>query len=330
MIDENLYAKIQEQLNIIGEANIVFWGASIFLENFLNYNNLDNKNIVGIIDNNENLWGKKIGSYTIYPPLKLLEFKPVYIIFTIKNNAESIYKSVINQINKLEIAQICIFPNIFIKNNQNLKNDKNNKIYLIKNNKRTEVNRIEGLDIVFKGENNIIEIGCDPLPKFINCLITVVDNNFINIDSSFRSIKYTAFRLEGKNGILKIGKDFYINGGEMILDSDMKIEIGNDCLFSHNIYIRAFDGHTIIDRKTQKIINRVEKNSVNIGNHVWLGKDVTILKNSAIPDNTVVGTFSLVNKKFKTPNVILAGMPAKIIKTDIDWDSRTIAQYEKF
>lgn len=324
-MNEILYLKIQEQLEIAGDANVVFWGASVFLKKFLENNSLDKKNIVGIIDNNEKLWGKKIGRYTIYPPLKLIEFKPIYVIFTIKNNNETIYKSVINQINKLGIIQVCIFPNIFIE--EPLIN-KNNKIYLVKNDKKIEVDSIEGLDIIFKGENNIIEIGCNPLPKFINCLITVVDNNLVKIESSFRPIKYTAFRLEGKNGILKIGKDFYINGGEMILDSDMKIEIGDDCLFSHNIYIRAFDGHTIINRKTKEIINRVDKNSVSIGNHVWLGKDVTILKNSAIPDNTVVGTFSLVNKKFTTTNIILAGMPAKIIKTDIDWDSRTIAQYE--
>ena len=50
-----------------------------------------------------------------------------------------------------------------------------------------------------------------------------------------------------------------------------------------------------------------------IGNNVWIGSRVVILKGVNIGDNTVVSAGSVVTKSFPS-NVIIAGAPAKIIK----------------
>ena len=69
----------------------LFYSQHLFIENEFYYQKEFDSPIEMIdliscfIDNNEKLWGKKIGRYTIYPPLKLIEFKPIYVIFTIKN-----------------------------------------------------------------------------------------------------------------------------------------------------------------------------------------------------------------------------------------------------
>lgn len=57
-----------------------------------------------------------------------------------------------------------------------------------------------------------------------------------------------------------------------------------------------------------------EIGKVIIGKNCWLGNNVTILKNSEIGENTIVATGAVVAGKFPA-NVIIGGVPAKIIKT---------------
>ncbi|MCB6663487.1 hypothetical protein LI167_09075 [Phocaeicola dorei] len=66
---------------------------------------------------------------------------------------------------------------------------------------------------------------------------------------------------------------------------------------------------------------------MEIGKYVWIGKDVKIGKNTKIPDDSIVGWGSIVTKVFHEPNIILAGIPAKIIKRGINWDRRYINKY---
>lgn len=47
---------------------------------------------------------------------------------------------------------------------------------------------------------------------------------------------------------------------------------------------------------------------------------VDILKGASINDNSIIGFKSLVTKKYTEKNVIIAGSPAKIIKTNINWE----------
>lgn len=54
-----------------------------------------------------------------------------------------------------------------------------------------------------------------------------------------------------------------------------------------------------------------------IGNHVSLGANVNIIGNITIGDNVAVGAGSVVVKNVPN-NCIVAGNPAKIVKTDID------------
>ena len=51
---------------------------------------------------------------------------------------------------------------------------------------------------------------------------------------------------------------------------------------------------------------------VVIGANVLIGNNVIILKGSAVGDNSVVAAEAVVTKKFG-PNVIVAGIPARVI-----------------
>ncbi|MBD5391462.1 acyltransferase [bacterium] len=104
------------------------------------------------------------------------------------------------------------------------------------------------------------------------------------------------------------------------------ITIGRDCMFSWGCSIHNGDYHTIIEKKKKKILNYNQP--VTIGNHVWVGCGTVFWKGASVADNSVVGTRSLVTHKFNEPNVVIAGTPAKIVKRGIDWDRRSIEQYE--
>ena len=103
------------------------------------------------------------------------------------------------------------------------------------------------------------------------------------------------------------------------------VSIGDDCQFSWDIMIRTTDAHTVYDKDTREIINPAK--DVYIGNHVWVAKDVTILKGSCIPSNSVVGVASVVNKEFYEENTIIAGTTAIIVKRNINWDRRGVADF---
>ena len=88
-------------------------------------------------------------------------------------------------------------------------------------------------------------------------------------------------------------------------------------MMSSNISIRTGDAHTVIDKKTGKLITPKD---VTIANNVWVGLNATLLKNTYIPSNCIVGTNALVTEKFDKQYCAIGGNPAKIIKENVSWD----------
>ena len=308
---------ILEQLELTKGNKIAFWGASCFLLQFLSKNNIENYNIIGIIDNNSNLEGAIFLKYKIFKPENLKSI-PDYIIFSIENNNSRVYEIIKNSVNKT-FPNTQLLPNIF--NLSQIKKLTSNKIYLIDNfGNKTPATNIPGLDIKFNGINSIVEIGADPIPKFSNCCIRCYDNTYTSIGSS----KYTIRNLDiGLNGKLIIGENFSVNGASFIITErpEQTLKIGNDCMFSREILIRTSDAHSLYCNDKKELLN--PDNNIEIGDHVWIGQKATILKNTKIANNSVVGACSIVNKEFNEQNVIIAGNPAKIVKHNINWD-RTI------
>lgn len=179
--------------------------------------------------------------------------------------------------------------------------------------------------IIIKGNNNKIELGKNI--KLNNCHIEIWgDNVGVNIGKNcILNNVYGVFcglnNLENEISI-KIGDNFYnIDDLQIFMggDKNTNLEIGNDCLFSRRIVIYAHDGHKIYDLETKNLIN-LPKNSIKIGNHVWVGHGVNILKGCNIPNNTVVGSGSIITKIFTEENTSIAGNPARVIHKNIRWE----------
>lgn len=94
--------------------------------------------------------------------------------------------------------------------------------------------------------------------------------------------------------------------------ANQAISIGNDCRIGDQVAIYDCDFHEV-DPKTRNQ-SAGPCMAVSVGNNVWVGSRVVILKGVSIGDNSVIAACSVVTKPVPT-NVIVAGNPARIIRT---------------
>lgn len=142
-----------------------------------------------------------------------------------------------------------------------------------------------------------------------------VEHNVIELGNIY-AIGQLYLSLFGSHSTVKIG-DSSFGKTDVNVTTGCNITIGNDNMFSNNILLAASDQHLIFDLSTKNRIN-TGKNIV-IQNHVWVGRNVTILGGGTIPDNCVVGSNSVTSHKFTEPNCIIAGNPGKVIRKGIIW-----------
>ena len=107
-IELKLYFKLKSLKN----QKIMFWGASLWLENFIKKYRIKDKNILGIIDQNPNRIGHSVYGYMISSPKELSTKKPDYVVATVKNRARIIYFE-INTYLQENYPNIKLYPNIF-------------------------------------------------------------------------------------------------------------------------------------------------------------------------------------------------------------------------
>lgn len=138
-------------------------------------------------------------------------------------------------------------------------------------------------------------------------LIIGQDNMFGYLPAGFHG--EILLQARTKNAVIKIGNKCHFSNSISIV-ACKSIEIGDKFLCGDRVTIVDCDFHGIApDRK----LSESNCSPVIIGNNVWLGSEVTVLKGVTIGDNAVVGAKSLVTKSIPA-NCIAAGIPAKVIR----------------
>jgi acetyltransferase-like isoleucine patch superfamily enzyme len=94
---------------------------------------------------------------------------------------------------------------------------------------------------------------------------------------------------------------------EKSLESGARSGIGTGCFVSDS------DWHFVAGSERSA--------PIRIGEHVWMPHDISVLKGAVIPDGCIVAARSVVMGGREFPErSLIAGAPAKLLKTDVEWD----------
>lgn len=107
---------------------------------------------------------------------------------------------------------------------------------------------------------------------------------------------------------IKLGKRVFINEGCCFQDQG-GIEIGDDVLIGQQVVIATLN-HDVDPPKR----GNMRPAPVKIGDKVWIGAHATILPGVSVGDGAVVAAGAVVTKDVPA-NCVVAGVPAKVIKT---------------
>lgn len=93
------------------------------------------------------------------------------------------------------------------------------------------------------------------------------------------------------------------------------ISIGDDCAISWNCQFIDDDFHSIEPSTS----GAITAEPIAIGDHVWIGSSVTVLRGSFIASGCVVAAGAVVRGKFTEENCLIGGIPARVIRRGIRW-----------
>ncbi len=136
----------------------------------------------------------------------------------------------------------------------------------------------------------------------------------LDVNSSFEC--YDDFKLyQGASIYVGSKAKLVINGfGFMNTNSTLNcfehIELGNDVAIADNVTISDSDNHSVDGQKVTA--------PIFIKDHVWIGKNAIVLKGVTIGEGAVVAAGAVVTKDVP-PYTVVAGVPAKVIKENIQW-----------
>lgn len=145
----------------------------------------------------------------------------------------------------------------------------------------------------------------------VSCRLTMLANSVLSISGSVTLHRGTNIVLhEGAH--LSIGNQTYLNGASV--DCSHEVIIGEYCAIAEGAKIMDNSFHPI----TENGITKLSIAPVRIGNKVWIATNAIILPGVTIGDGAIVAAGAVVNKDVP-PRSIVAGVPAKVVKENIDW-----------
>lgn len=173
------------------------------------------------------------------------------------------------------------------------------------------------------GRGNLVRIEDTQSPQTL--MLNLIGNNnevVVGAGSLLQNLRVEigSERWPSSQTRLRIGKGFSIasHGRFLLPNSGNVLQIGDNCMFSSNIVVRGGEyPHLIFDRECCDYLD--VSDGIFIGDHVWVGEGAFIGKSVTLPDDTIVGTRSVVTKRFEETHCVVAGNPARIVKRGVQW-----------
>lgn len=122
----------------------------------------------------------------------------------------------------------------------------------------------------------------------------------------------TAFYLEARyeDAVIELGRSFYNNGFAAVAEHG-RISVGDDCLIGTHVSIINSDFHSLsVERRHS---GGGKSKDVRVGNNVFIGSNVSIMKGVTVGDNAVIANGSVVFDDVAA-NTVVRGNPAVFYK----------------
>ena len=179
--------------------------------------------------------------------------------------------------------------------------------------------RVESrIQISGDGNRIILEKGC----VLLNSLVIIQGNNNEIVLKENSYISGAELWIEDDGCVLSVGKRTFVGHHSHLActESGRKLIIGDDSMLSSYVQVRTGDSHSILDLDGNRI-NQAQ--SVSIGNHCWLGSRAEVMKGVTLEGDVIVSSGAIVTKSFGR-NVLIGGIPAKVLRENVTWDSKRL------
>ncbi len=110
-------------------------------------------------------------------------------------------------------------------------------------------------------------------------------------------------------------KSGYVNNNSKIFCRN-RITIGEGVIIAPEVIIRDSDQHQILNSESDAL--KPISAPITIGDHVWIGTRAIIVKGVSIGNHVIIAAGAVVTHDIPD-HCLVAGVPARIIKTDVDW-----------
>lgn len=178
---------------------------------------------------------------------------------------------------------------------------------------------LRNVKINIRGKGNQIIIGEGTVLK--DCSFNLYGNNGKVWIGHCCICGEVEFWLEDDGSRIEIGDGTTFGKTHLAAIEGKGITIGPDCMFSSGIIFQTGDAHSILNKKGERI--NLSKD-IRLGAHVWIGMNVMCEKGAVIADNCIVGAGSIVTHQFCEKDCVIAGVPARVLKRDIQWERERI------
>lgn len=112
----------------------------------------------------------------------------------------------------------------------------------------------------------------------------------------------------------EIGKGTWIGPFSVIDAKRARLRIGKGCDISCGVHI--YTHNTAKRCITARKYNKIDTGAVDIGDHVFIGANATILMDTKIGDHSIIGAGSVILEGARIPPYsVVAGVPGRIVKT---------------
>jgi acetyltransferase-like isoleucine patch superfamily enzyme len=112
-------------------------------------------------------------------------------------------------------------------------------------------------------------------------------------------------------GLVEIG-DKTVIGQECTISAYKRIRIGEQCVIADRAMFIDFD-HGMVEVERPIRVQGIYTREVVIGSNVWIGYGASFLRGVRVGDNSVVGTYAVVNRDVPA-NAVVGGVPAKVLR----------------